>query len=130
MLGLVLIMLAAGDASDPAPRVCEATVVEATFAPLLRSERSAARFGPAGPFYPQAAGSRNGEALLQCEIGAGGALKDCKVLSERPERANFGVAARIMSERRRIRAHVPDAVGACRVVRVPFVRGAPVEIER
>ena len=105
-------------------------VYEAVFRPLRKSERSYARLGPVGPFYPQVAADagRSGEATMSCRVAAGGALEACRPVAEGPLRFNFGVAARVMADRKRI---VVDgaSVGETVLVRVPFVLGAPASAE-
>src|SRR4051812_162263 len=103
MIWIALAMLASEPAAV-APLGVEPPVYEAEFAPLRRSERQYAGLGPAGPFYPEAAARarKNGEAVLQCVAIDGGALKQCRVMSDTPRDLNFGVAARVMSERKRI----------------------------
>lgn len=107
----------------------EPAIYEAEFAPLKSSELRYAAFGPVGPYYPQAAGRTRGEAFLQCLVGAGGTLKRCKVMSEKPKSLGFGDASRIMADRGRIKAGGSPAEGETIVVHVPFEPVAPVAAE-
>lgn len=103
-------------------------VYDVAFAPLAPSERRFAGLGPAGPYYPDRASraEQNGEARLRCVAGANGDLLQCAILAETPQDSGFGLAARILADRKRVRATAAPTVGEPITVRVPFVRGAPV----
>lgn len=126
LLGLI-VALAGADAASVPP-----DVLEARFAPLGRSERTYQALGPVGPFYPAAAVRRgvNGQAVIECKPAAQGRLKGCKAVSEEPKGYSFGAAARVMAGRGHVliadEAFAPDTTVR---VRVPFVLGAPAEIE-
>jgi hypothetical protein len=141
MEGRLIFVLAAAAAilgtaeNESAPRA-EPALYEAEFAPLRRSERSAAEAGPVGPYYPAAAVhagkkgvAKNGEATLQCRAGEGGVLEACRIVSEMPRGLDFGPAAKVMARRQRIRAAGSPTPGDTIHVRVPFVWGAPVSVE-
>jgi hypothetical protein len=106
-------------------------VYEAVFRPLKKSERSYARLGPAGPYYPERAfnARTNGQAILRCRVAAAGELQNCKPVSEAPADSQFAIAARIMADRKRITVAGVAAAGETILVRVPFVLSAPAEME-
>jgi hypothetical protein len=104
--------------------------VDVVFAPLLHTESSFAKLGPVGPFWPEAAGTRRGEVTMDCLVGEGGSFSDCHLIKETPAKVDFWPAAARMAFRHRIFAPPTVTVGMRAQVRVPFVRGAPVEIER
>ncbi|MDP3658508.1 energy transducer TonB [Phenylobacterium sp.] len=120
---LALMALAAsGDASTaPVP-----PIEEVRFAPLPTSERAFEALGPVGPFYPASAAQarQNGEAIIRCHTGPAGALARCKVISERPARYDFGVAATTLAQRKRIFSVSSHPPGEAIMVRVPFVLDA------
>jgi TonB family protein len=126
------IVLAALFAAPDSPVAGEAapTVYEAEFAPLRKSERAHQRLGPAGPFYPAnaVAARAGGEAVLECRVEQDGALANCRVVSESPARLDFGAAATVMAQRKRLRAAGSPPPGLTIRVRVPFTPGAPVSI--
>jgi hypothetical protein len=69
----------------------------------------------------------NGEAVLACRAGETGVLDNCKVVSaSKPE---FGLAARVMANRKRITAIGSPSTGETINVQVPFVVGAPAAVE-
>ena len=128
---MILIALASvATAMAAAVGAAEPMIYEVAFVPLLKSEQSYARFGPVGPFYPEAAatGRRSGEAVLECRAAGGGALEKCKVVSDTPANLNFGAAARAMAERKRILVSGAPTVGDTIRVRVPFTLGAPASV--
>ena len=83
---------------------------EAWFVPLPSSESKFAALGPVGPFFPQGALKQNagsisvtsGGAVLECVAKAEGVLERCRVVSETPTGFNFGLAAKVLADRRRI----------------------------
>ena len=126
----VIAVLAAGVAAWGSA-LAETQSYEASFAPLPKSERQYSKLGPVGPFYPEPAfrAGRSGEATLECKAGGSGVLERCKVMSEAPTGFHFGDAARIMADRKRIHAAGSPPSGETILVRVPFVLGAPVDVE-
>ncbi|MBU1378078.1 MAG: energy transducer TonB [Alphaproteobacteria bacterium] len=128
MLVSVLLLLALGEATTPEPEHLK--TFQAEFRPLKRSERSYAKLGPAGPFYPQRASDAraSGYGLIKCQVADDGDLTKCKLVNETPWNSNFAPAARIMAERKRI--FVTGATtGATILVQVPFVLGGPAAVE-
>lgn len=122
MIGLLVAAAIAVPAHSASAQTAPASH-EAVFVPLTKAERTYAPLGPVGPYYPQVAveARMSGDAVLECQAGASGALTKCKVVSETPSRYNFGVAARVMAQRiaapavqpgETIRVHVPFALGA------------------
>jgi hypothetical protein len=103
---------------------------EVEFAPLAPSERQYAHLGPAGPYFPDRAfrNNQSGEGRLRCTAGVDGDLQGCVEVYERPSGSDFSVAARILADRKRLRAVGAPAVGESIVVRVPFVLGAPAAV--
>ena len=126
----MLLLIVALAATAPAAGSPDRLAQDVIFAPLRRSERSYSSLGPVGPYYPEYAVSagKNGEAILDCLATTSGVLKRCRIVSETPAGYAFGVAARIMADRRRITAPLPASEGLTVRVRVPFVRGAPVTV--
>jgi hypothetical protein len=106
-------------------------VYDATFRPLKGSERAYSDLGPAGPYYPErAANARvNGQAILSCRVAAGGDLEGCKPVAEMPVDSSFGVAARVMADRKRIFVENAPPPGQTILVRVSFVIGSPAQGE-
>jgi hypothetical protein len=121
---------AVADPPSPSP-----STYEAVFKPLLRSERDYADLGPAGPFYPQAAISREhgratarpGEAVLECRTRRSGELSGCKVILSRPLE-EFGLAARALASQRRIGVSSELPEGQIVRVHVPFDPSTPAQI--
>jgi len=129
MLVSVMLLLALAEAVPP-PEPQQLKTFQAEFRPLKRSERSYARLGPPGPFYPQRASDAraSGYGLIQCQVADDGDLTKCKLINETPWNSNFAPAARIMAERKRI--FVTGATpGETILVQVPFVLGAPATVE-
>jgi len=122
-----LMAVAASDVDDPAIPLIE----EVRFAPLLKLERVYTGLGPVGPFFPVAAvdARKNGEAVIECRTGRSGELKRCKVIAETPARYDFGAAAVVMAERKRIFAAGDHAPGELVRVRVPFRLGVPAAVQ-
>jgi hypothetical protein len=128
LIGLLAAVAAlVGAPEDGGPSEVTPTSYEVDFTPLLKSERTYARLGPVGPFYPQRAvdARKNGEATLECRTASSGTLERCKVISETPLGFDFGVAARVMADRKRIVAAASLPPGQTIRVRVPFALGAP-----
>lgn len=128
MLASLIVLLAFGQAATPdAP---SPKTFQAEYRPLKRSERHYARLGPAGPFYPQRASDArvSGDGLIKCQVADEGRLTKCKLVDETPWNSNFAPAARILAERKRIFV-TGAATGETILVRVPFVLGAPAEVE-
>ena len=123
VLGMLLAAAAVESASTP-------PTFEARFAPLRKSEKAYVGLGPVGPFYPAAAASqgRNGEAVIECRVGAAGELKRCKVASEEPRKNDFGAAAQRMASSKRLFADGEPGSGDLVRVRVPFTIGAAVQV--
>lgn len=128
MLASMLVLLALAQATSLEPS--ELRTFQAEFRPLKRSERSYAKLGPAGPFYPQRAfdARASGHGLIRCQVSDRGNLAKCRIVDERPWNSNFAPAARIMAERKRIFVTGADP-GETILVQVPFVLGAPAVIE-
>lgn len=128
MLASLIVLLAFGQVatSDAQPP----KTFQAEYRPLKRSERDYARLGPAGPFYPQRAFDArvSGDGLIKCQVADEGRLTKCKLVDETPWNSNFAPAARILAERKRIFV-TGAATGETILVRVPFVLGAPAEVE-
>lgn len=126
---LLTAILASALAQSPA--AVSQRLYEAEFSPLLKSERRYSSFGPVGPFYPQVAieAHKGGEATLSCQVTSSGTLEKCKVVAETPTNYHFGIAARVMADRKRISVS-GTPVGETIFVRVPFVLGAPATVER
>ena len=59
------------------------------------------RFGPPGPFYPDAAARRGigGSALMECKISTARALSRCQTIEEKPGGFGFADAARAMASK-------------------------------
>ncbi len=131
---MILVALAALAAvvGSEAPVPAAPTRYEVTFAPLKKAERTFADIGPVGPYFPERAyrAGRSGEATLRCRVGPSGTLERCTVLSDKPKDYGFGIAARIMADRKRIVAVGSPNEGETILVRVPFSLGAPVAFER
>lgn len=128
MLVSVMVLLALGQTTTSEPQ--QLRTFQAEFRPLKKSEKSYAKLGPAGPFYPQRAinARASGHGLIECQVADEGDLTKCKLVSEAPSNTNFAPAARIMAERKRI--FVKGATtGEKILVQVPFVPGTPVEVE-
>ena len=66
--------------------------------------------GP-GPYFPERASRAHatGEARLECQLSGDGALKDCRVIGESPDKLGFGDAALKMAEKKWLTA-VPKTV--------------------
>lgn len=128
MLAVLVMAMALGQATDGASQ--QPQVHDAAFRPLRRSERSYAKNGPAGPYYPQRAldARSSGSAIISCRLLAGGELEACKPIAQTPTSSNFAIAARIMADRKRIYVDGSPPVGETVLVRVPFVLGAPVAL--
>jgi hypothetical protein len=130
VVGAAIVLAAvAGPTSTPPVQAGDQSVTyEVAFVPLPSSERRYAALGPVGPFYPQNAvrqkgggvGVTTGEAILECHTGAAGGLDHCKIISEAPTGFDFGVAARVMADRRRIIVENGPPEGEAIRVRVPF----------
>ncbi len=124
-MGLAILLAAAlqAAAADPAQKI-----YEVEFAPLAPSERQYAHLGPGGPYYPERAfrNHQNGEGQLRCKAGADGDLQQCVQFAEGPAGSGFADAARILADRKRVRATGAPPVGESIVVRVPFIIGSPV----
>jgi hypothetical protein len=129
MISLVLLALASAEAPE-APKA-KPGVYQAQFAPLRKSERHYAAVGPVGPYYPQSAimARQNWVAVLTCSLGEAGALKRCKPVREEPKGFDFGVAARVMADRRHITVSEALKQDEPIYVVVPFVIGAPAVVE-
>ncbi len=123
-MGLAVLLAVALQVSVDAPP----KVYEVEFAPLRGAELSYKSMGPVGPYYPQWAGDHhlNGEGVLKCQAGEAGLLLHCAPVAETPNGTGFSIAARIMAERKRVKAVGSPPVGETILVRVPFVIGAPV----
>lgn len=119
MMAIVLVQAAEGAEQEQ--------VYEATFRPLRKYERSYATAGPAGPYYPQRAydAQSSGSAIIRCRLVAGGELKACKPIAESPANSDFGAAAQVMAERKRIYVDGNPPAADAVLVRVPFLFGAP-----
>lgn len=130
MLAVMVMAMALGQATDGASQQ-QQEVYDAAFRPLRRSERSYAKNGPAGPYYPQRAhdARTSGSAIIRCRLLEGGELEACKPISQLPTNSNFAIAARIMADRKRIYLDGNLPVGETVFVRVPFVLGAPAAVE-
>lgn len=128
MFTALVMAMALGQATDGAS---QQQVYDATFRPLRKSERSYAKNGPAGPYYPQRAydAGSSGSAIIRCRLMAGGELEACKPIAETPMNSNFAIAARIMADRKRIYVDGSPPPTDAVLVRVPFVLGAPVTVE-
>ncbi len=111
MIWIALIALAADASADVAPPK-DSAVYDVRCARDCR------------PYFPDAAARAHagGGAVLQCRAGVDGVLEACEVLGERPEGVNFGVAARIMADRKVIRAVGAPRPGDTILVRVIFER--------
>jgi len=129
MFLITMAVLAMEQSADAAPQPQQ--VYEARFLPLKKSERTYARLGPAGPYYPERAfnARTSGQAILRCRVAAAGELQNCKPVSETPADSQFAIASRIMADRKRITVAGTVAAGETILVRVPFVLGAPAEVE-
>ncbi len=131
MIGFLVALTALAIAPAEAGKVESPTAVyETTFTPLPKSEGAFAAMGPVGPFYPQAAAKarQSGEAMLKCVSDASGGLSRCKIITETPAGFNFGAAASVLAQRKRISAAGSPPPGKVIRVRVPFVLGSPVTI--
>lgn len=128
---MLVTMMALALVQTPEAPAQRQPIYDAVFRPLKKSERSYARLGPVGPYYPQVAvnARRSGEATLSCRVAAGGELEKCKPVAESPVKSNFAIAARIMADRKRIFVTGAPLVGETILVRVPFVLGAPATVE-
>jgi hypothetical protein len=127
-MGLAILLAAAlqaAAAADPAQKI-----YEVEFAPLAPSESQYAHLGPAGPYYPERAfrNHQSGEGQLRCIAGVDGDLQQCALFAEEPAESGFATAARILADRKRVRAAGSPPVGESTIVRVPFVLGAPVKV--
>lgn len=128
MIASMLVLLALAQATPPEPS--ELRTFQAEFRPIKKSERTYAKLGPAGPFYPQRAfdARASGHGLIRCQVTDKGDLAKCKPVDEKPSNSNFAPAARIMAERKRIFV-TGAAPGETILVQVPFVLGGPAVIE-
>jgi TonB family protein len=120
MIWLAAAAMAAACATGECTEQVEPAAV--IFEPLKGREKVFERLGPVGPFYPEAAARRGvtGFAVIDCKVGDGGMLKNCKPVEESPKGENFGAAAQVMAMRKRIRAAEPYTVGQSLKVWVPF----------
>lgn len=129
MFTVLVMAMALGQATDDGSQ--QQQVYDAAFRPLRKSERSYAKNGPAGPYYPQRAydARSSGSAIIRCRLAEGGELEACKPIAELPTNSNFAIAARIMADRKRIYVDGRPPVGQTVLVRVPFVLGAPAAVD-
>lgn len=128
---MLVTLMALALAQEPEALVQQQPVYDAVFRALKRSERRYARLGPVGPYYPQVAvtGRKSGEAILSCQVAAGGELEKCRPVAENPANFNFAIAARVMADRKHIFITGAPPAGETILVRVPFVLGAPASVE-
>ena len=126
-LGPAILLAAALQASGVEP---SQKTYEVEFAPLAPSERQYAHLGPAGPYFPDRAvrNKRSGEGRLRCTAGMDGDLQGCVEVDEQPSGSDFSAAARILADRKRIRAAGTPQAGESIIVRVPFKLGAPAAV--
>jgi len=126
-VGLAILLATALQATGAEP---PQKTYEVEFAPLAPSERQYAHLGPAGPYFPERAlrNNQSGEGRLSCTAGVDGDLQGCVEVNERPSGSGFSIAARILADRKRIRAAGAPAAGESIIVRVPFVLGAPATV--
>jgi hypothetical protein len=124
MIAALLIATALGEAA-------ELPVYDGSFRPLRKSERRYSDAGPAGPYYPQPAyiAGKSGSAIIRCRLVDGGELQSCKSVAERPRGSDFGPAAQVMANRKRIYVEGNPPAADAVLVRVQFVFGAPVSVE-
>lgn len=129
MIGVLTVALALGQAANGAPQ--EQQAYEAAFRPLRKSERTYAKAGPAGPYYPQRAydARRSGSAIIRCRLVPGGELRACKPIAESPTNSDFAAAARAMAEQKRIYIDGDPPAADAVLVRVTFAFGAPATVE-
>src|SRR4051812_4030087 len=117
---LVSVMaMAPGQATDGISQ--QQQIYDAAFRPLRKSERSYAKNGPAGPYYPQRAydARSSGSAIIRCRLVAGGELEACEPIAELPTKSNFAIAARVMADRKRIYIDGNPPPAEAVLVRVP-----------
>jgi len=135
-LAVTLVVIGFGNGALAQPTASPSgAMFEATFKPLLRSESGYAALGPAGPFYPRSAISRNGkdvnvlrgDAVLECKSTRSGELNDCKIVSANPLK-EFGLAAKVMAARRRLSVAGGPVDGQVVQVHVPFDPGTTAQV--
>jgi hypothetical protein len=68
---------------------------------------------------------QNGEGQLRCKAGLDGELQQCAPFAEGPAGSGFADAARMLADRKRVRAIGAPPAGEPIIVRVPFAIGAP-----
>jgi len=126
-VGLAILLAVALQATGAQP---PQKTYEVEFSPLAPSEREYAHLGPAGPYFPDRAyrNNQNGEGQLRCTAGVDGDLQGCVEVYERPSGSGFSIAARLLADRKRIRAVGAPAAGESIIVRVPFVLRAPATV--
>lgn len=129
MLTIMLMAAGMGQAAGSAPEQIPA--YEASFRPLRKSERTYAKNGPAGPYYPQRAhdAASSGAGIIRCKLVAAGELRACQPVAELPRDSDFAHAARALAQGKRIFIDGDPPPAEAVLVKVPFQFGAPALVE-